>query len=108
MIRHTVLFKAKHDISVHEMACIYAEIHNLKKHLTGIISILCGECDFHEATEIRPFSHGFSIDFKDQQALDSFFHDPVTYPVKEMIIKACAGGARGIIGFNFKGDGAES
>lgn len=101
MIRHTLLFKTKHGISTFEMERIYTELRNLKDRLPGIVSVLCGECDFHEATEIRPFSHGCSIDFKDQQALNAFFKDPVTYPVKEMIINACAGGTRGIIGFNF-------
>lgn len=101
MIRHTILFKAKHGVSTQEMERIYTEFRNLKQKLPGVISILCGECDFHEATEIRPFSHGFSIDFHDQQALNSFYTDPVTYLVKEMIINVCAGGALGIIGFNF-------
>ena len=101
MIRHTVLFKIRHDVTSREMDRIYTEIRNLKQKLPGIFAIFCGECDFHEATEIRPFSHGFSIDFQDQQALNAFFNDPVTYPVKEMIVNACAGGTRGIIGFNF-------
>lgn len=102
MIRHTVLFKAKPAISSQRMNNIYMQIHALKNNLPGIVSIFCGECDFHEATEIRPFSHGFSIDFKDLHSLNAFFTDPVTHPVKEMIINVCAGGARGIIGFNLQ------
>lgn len=103
MIRHTILLKAKHDVSIQTMECIYAEFRNLRQKLSGIVSVFCGECDFHEATEIRPFSHGFSLDFIDQRALNAFFTDPVTHPVKEMIINVCAGGTRGIIGFNLNG-----
>lgn len=102
MIRHTILFKVKHGISKKQMDNIYMQVCVLQNKLPGILSILCGECDFHEATEIRPFSHGFSIDFKDQLSLNAFFTNPITHPVKEMIVNACAGGIRGIIGFNFQ------
>ncbi len=85
MIRHTVLFNIKPTVSKSEIAYIFREILELQNKLPGILSVVIDECDFHEATEIRPFSHGFSIDFKDEYSLNCFFHDSVTYPIKDRI-----------------------
>lgn len=104
MIRHTVLFTVKPNISKQEIDTIFHEVLALKNKLPNILSIMGGACDFHETIKERAmniFTHGFSIDFKDQNALDTFFNDPITHPVKEKIINAAVGGYDGIFGFNF-------
>jgi hypothetical protein len=101
MIRHTILFTLKTNVSTQEVDRLIANMVNLKEKLPGILNIMGGACDFHEATQSKPFTHGFSIDFKDQASLDQFFHDPVTHPVKNEIVDAAVDGYDGIIGFNF-------
>lgn len=103
MIRHTILFTMKADVSRQELDQLIAEMFALKEKLPGILNIMGGACDFHEATQGKPFTYGFSIDFKDQVALEKFFHDSATHPAKDKIINAAVGGYDGIIGFNFTG-----
>lgn len=78
-----------------------SEVLALKNKLPGILSIMGGLCDFHDSVYPRQFTHGFSIDFKDQNALNTFFNDPITHSAKEKIVNHAAGGYDGIIGFNF-------
>ena len=101
MIRHTILFTLKTNVSAKEVNQLVANMLTLKEKLPGVLNIMGGACDFHEATQSKPFTHGFSIDFKDQASLNQFFHDPITHPVKNEIIDAAVGGHDGIIGFNF-------
>ncbi len=101
MIRHTVLFKLKPDVSKQEIERIFTDIVGLANHLPGILAITGGTCYFHDQKSGRPFTHGFSIDFADQGARDSFLHDAVTHPVKNRIMNVTTGGMDGVIGFDF-------
>jgi hypothetical protein len=106
MIRHTILFKVKPVTSQQEINKILVEFQELKNKLPGIISIMGGKCHFHEEFVEKNstlFTHGFSIDFKDNNALNAFFNDPVTHPVKEKIVAITVGGYNSIIGFEFEG-----
>lgn len=101
MIRHTILFTLKADVSRQEFDQLMTEMLGLKEKLSGILNIIGGACDFHEATQAKPFTHGFSIDFKDNLSLERFFNDSVTHSAKNKIVHAAVGGYDGIIGFNF-------
>ncbi len=103
MIRHTILFTLKPNVSTQAINEMISTMLALKEKLPGILNIVGGTCDFHEATQSKPFTHGFSIDFKDQAALDQFFQDAVTHPAKDKILNIAVGGYDGIIGFNFIG-----
>ena len=82
------------------------EAQSLKKQLPGIISIAAGKCHFHEQKSEGKlktlFTHGFSIDFENQEALDQFFNDPITHPLKDKIVEMSEGGYDAIIGFDFR------
>jgi hypothetical protein len=101
MIRHTVLFKLKPDVSKQEVERIFTDVVGLADHLQGILSITGGTCYFHDHKDSQPFTHGFSIDFADQLSRDAFLHDKVTHPVKDSIINVTAGGHKGVIDFDF-------
>jgi hypothetical protein len=102
MIRHTVLFKLKPDVSKQEVERIFTDLLELTNKLQGILAITGGTCYFHDQkADGPPFTHGFSIDFRDQRARDSFLTDAVTHPVKDKIVNVSAGGYKGVIGFDF-------
>jgi hypothetical protein len=101
MIRHTVLFKLKPGVTKTEVEEIFTDIIGLTAKLQGILSITGGTCYFHEQKDEQLFTHGFSIDFANETARDSFLNDAVTHPVKDRIINISAGGRKGIIGFDF-------
>ena len=102
MIRHTILFKLKSDVSKQEVERIFTDILELTGKLQGILAITGGTCYFHDQKAGGPpFTHGFSIDFSDQKARDAFLHDAVTHPVKDSIVNVSAGGNQGVIGFDF-------
>lgn len=104
MIRHIILFKVKPSASAVNKAI--ADFLTLKDMLPGILSIIGSECHFHEdAIKEKAhqfFTHAISIDFKDENALDRFFHDPITHPAKDGIVNIVEDGYEGIIGFELK------
>lgn len=103
MIRHTVLFKLRSNVSKQEVERIFTDILGLTNSLAGILSITGGTCYFHDVAENESqlFSHGFSIDFQDKKARDAFLNNPITHPVKDNILKIADGGQAGIYGFDF-------
>jgi hypothetical protein len=108
MIRHTILFKAKPSISEQVITSAIANFLTLKDKLPGVATIIGGKCSFHEAKVAERanhfFTHAFSIDFKDEDALNTFFSDPVTHSAKDDILNIAVGGYEGIIGFELKFD----
>lgn len=104
MIRHTILFKLKSDVSKKEVEHVFADILDLAEMLPGILSITGGTCYFHEEKKSGIFSHGFSIDFADGDARDAFINNPLTHPVKDHIVDIAVGGYEGIVGFDFGAD----
>lgn len=105
MIRHTILFKLKSNTTIESVDHAINSMCDLKSKLPGIIRVVAGECYFHDEKSTEFFSegisHGISIDFVDQNALDQFFKDSVTHPAKEAVVSVAEGGYKGIIGFDF-------
>ena len=106
MLRHTILFKTKHNISDAEINSAISQFLDLKYKLKGIISIMGGICHFNEkniqqrANDV--FTHAISIDFETQQNLIDFFENPVTHPAKGAILSIVEGGYNGVIGFEIE------
>ena len=105
MIRHTILFKMKSTTSAEEIDHAINSMCDLQNKLPGILRIIAGECYFHDDKSTSFFSeglsHGISIDFVDQNALDRFFKDSLAHPAKDEIVNIAEGGYEGIIGFDF-------
>lgn len=102
MIRHTIMFKVKPGLSEQTVASSCANFLALKSKLPGIITMMGGKCHLHEGKGGNIFTHAFSIDFKDQEALDRFLSDPITHPAKDGIVNIADGGYAGLIGFDLK------
>jgi len=104
MIRHTVLFKIKVDTPNQAIANAVSDFLALKDKIPGLVSIYGGKCFFHERKSLDAFAniftHGFSMDFKDQAAYDLFLNDPITHSAKNSIISIAEGGYDGIVGFD--------
>lgn len=103
MIRHTVLFKLKADVTKQEVERVFTDILGLTSTIGGILSITGGTCYFHKSdtNDLPLFSHGFSIDFLDKKSRDAFMRNPVAIPIQDDIKKIADGGSAGIYGFDF-------
>ena len=105
MIRHTILFKIKNNVSPQVALDAIQNICELKNKLPGIISIIGGECTFHTEISAAFFkdviSHSISIDFQDKAAYDAFINYPITHPAKNYLVSIVERGYEGIIGLDF-------
>jgi hypothetical protein len=110
MIRHTILFNVKSNVSTQEIEEALTAMQELGNKLPGIFAINTGECNFHDEKSRIFFaykmhmgvSHTVSIDFMDENALENFFQSPVTHPAKNAIIKIAVNGYNGIVGFDLE------
>lgn len=110
MIRHTILFKVKQDVSEETINQVINGLCLLTKNLPDVFSAIGGECHFHDEKSIDFFthdiahgaSHCISIDFTDNNALDSFFENPATYPAKMAIVNITEKGYNGIVAFDLE------
>lgn len=109
MIRHTILFKVKSNATQDDINDAMSSMKELENKLSGIFAIYMDECCFHDEKSreffiknIQDISHAISIDFVDQNALDNFFHNPVTLTAKNKIVNIALNGYQGIIGFNLE------
>jgi hypothetical protein len=101
MIRHTVLFNLKPNVPSIEVEHIFTDILSLTNDLSGILAITGGTCFFYEQKDGQPFTHGFSIDFSDKDARNSFLNDSMALSIKDKILDVANGGTKGVIGFDF-------
>ena len=105
MVRHTILIKARTDISSEMIDNVISHFCDLKNSVHGITTIVGGACNFHDEKSSNffsgVFSHGISIDFKDQAAYDAFLSDRSTLPAKNKILDIAQGEYDGLVGFDF-------
>jgi hypothetical protein len=102
MIRHTILFKLKPSVSKQDVDSACAKFLALQNVLPGIVTMIGGQCDLHEGKGANIFTHAFSIDFKDNAAMQSFLTDAITHPAKDAILNIAEGGSAGLVGFDLE------
>lgn len=110
MIRHTILFKVKQNAVEFEINEALAAMRQLAQKLPGVFAVNAGECQFHDEKSrffftykmLQGVTHAVAIDFKDENALEDFFENPVTKPAKELVVKIAENGYKGIIGFDLE------
>src|SRR5580704_10181154 len=110
MIRHTILFKVKSNVTQDELNDALSAMKELDNKLVGIFAIHTDECHFHDEKSKDFFmhnmpqgvSHAISIDFFDEKALDNFFNNPIALPAKDRIIKIAENDYDGIVGFDLE------
>lgn len=101
MIRHNVLFKIKPTVNDEQVHLAFQLLFGLQKVLPGFIRMAAGKCRFHIncPTQVERL-YGFSIDFKDENAYNTFLNDPITHPAKNALINIIVDGYDGIYGFD--------
>lgn len=112
MIRHTILFKVKSNVTDAEIDSALASMKELKNILPDVFSVDTGECQFHDEKSrlfftykmLQGVTHAVSIDFFNEQALEDFFVNPATKTAKELVVKIAENGYKGIIGFDLEND----
>lgn len=100
MIIHNVFFKVKPTVSQEAIDNAFKLLFKLQTQLPGILKITGGECHFHESKGAGFFTHGFSIDFADGDAYNTFFESPLATPAKGCILNLTEGGYEGLFGFD--------
>jgi hypothetical protein len=93
MIRHVVLIKLR-DAS--EAPSIFAALKTLQSQIPGIINIAAGTDSSPEGLQ-RGYTHGFTVDFVDAAARDTYLPHPAHQKVGAMIVAACEGRVDGVL-----------
>jgi hypothetical protein len=100
MIRHFLFFKIKTTVSQEVIDQAFNMLFSLKNKIPGLLRITGGVCRFHEGKGKGTITHGFSIDFVDEEAYQVFLNDPITMPAKNCILNITVDGMQGIYGFD--------
>lgn len=101
MIRHNVVFKIKPEISDSQIQAAFKLLFELKKKLPGFIRMAAGKCRFQKNYPAQVDRlYGFSIDFENENAYNTFLSDPITHPAKTALINIIVDGYEGIYGFD--------
>jgi len=102
MIRHTVLFKLKPNVTPQVIEQIYADIIKSIDNAQGIAGMTGGSCHF-TSTNDSIFSHGISIDFEDRPARDTFILNSERWAsVLKKIADITQNGEAGLFVFDFR------
>ena len=99
MIRHIVLVKFKSDISEAQIADIFAELHEIKAQIPGVLDITAGRSESPEQIE-RGYMHGFVVDFTDWEALQTYQDHPDHKVLGGKLVANAVGGIDGILVFD--------
>lgn len=105
MIRHTMVFCIKPNLSQQIIDNAFTQLFNLKTKLPGIHKVTGGACHFYNNVGSRyTITHGFSIDFDNQDDYSKFVNDPITHPAKECMAKIAVNGINGFFGFDINNE----
>ena len=86
MIRHIVLMKCKPEASKGEIDNVFAALAALKDTIPGILAFEGGENNSPEGIN-RGYTHGFTMDFADEQTRETYLPHPEHEKVKTKIRK---------------------
>jgi len=100
MIRHNVLFKIKPAVKDEEIHSAFQLLFGLQKVLPGFLRMAAGKCRFFENKGAIERLYGFSIDFEDENAYNTFLNDSLTHPAKEALINIIVDGYQGLYRFD--------
>jgi heme-degrading monooxygenase HmoA len=84
MIRHIVLLKCKADASAAEIEAVFTALAALQETIPGILAFESGENTSTEGKS-RGYTHGFTMDFADEQARQTYLPHPDHEKVKLQI-----------------------
>lgn len=106
MIRHIVLIRFLHTIFEAAIADLFAELHQIKGKVPGLLEITAGKSESPEQME-RGYMHGFIVDFADWDALQAYQVHPEHQLLGAKLVAAAVGGKDGILCFDLPVTGRE-
>lgn len=99
MIRHIVLIRFQPGLSDRDIAALFAELHQIKGKVPGLLSIVSGKSESPEQME-RGYMHGFVVDFTGWAALQAYEDHPEHRVLAAKLTAAAMGGKDGILCFD--------
>lgn len=99
MIRHIVLLKARAGVTDDEISAIFADLAAIRDKLPGVLAIHSGRSMSPEKIE-RGYLHGFTVDFTDWSALQTYQDHPDHKRVGSALVAVAEGGLDGILVFD--------
>ena len=96
MIRHLVLTRFRHEASAGEIAAVFNDLRDLRRHMPGMLNFHAGANVSPEALA-RGYSHAIAIDFADSASRDAYLIDPAHKAAGARLVAACAGGVDGVL-----------
>jgi hypothetical protein len=96
MVRHVVLLRFAATQSAADIDAIFHSLKQLQNHVDGILNISVGVNSSPEGLQ-RGYTHGFTVDFKDEAARDAYLPHPEHQKVGAMIVAATEGGIDGVL-----------
>jgi hypothetical protein len=101
MIRHIVLVKFRPDLPTKERLNIFAQLAALEGGVPGMIDFHAAECCSPEQLN-RGYTHGFSIDFRDEKSRDAYLVHPEHKLAGARLVEACPNGIDDILVFDLE------
>ena len=99
MICHIVLIRFRAEVTEEKINAIFADLHQIKHALPGVLSITAGRSESPEKIE-RGYMHGFVADFADWAALAAYQAHPDHKRVGAALVANAVGGLDGILVFD--------
>jgi Stress responsive A/B Barrel Domain len=99
MIRHIVLITFAPRTDEGTIAALFAELHQIKGKVPGLLSITAGRSESPEQME-RGYMHGFVVDFADWAGLQAYQDHPDHQRLGAKLVAHAAGGKDGILCFD--------
>ena len=101
MIRHIVLVKFRPDLPTKERLNIFAQLAELEGVVPGMIDFHANESCSPEQLN-RGYTHGFSIDFRDEKSRDAYLAHPDHKRAGARLVGACANGIDDLLVFDLE------
>jgi len=99
MIRHCVLVRFRPEVTQEERAAIYQELESLREVVPGFLAMYFGPNVSPEGLH-QGFVDGFTMDFVDEAARDSYLVHPAHKAAGAKLVAALQGGRDGLIVFD--------
>lgn len=96
MIRHVVLIKTSPDVAEATAANIFERLAEVVNRLSGAKHFAGGRSESPEQL-VRGYTHGFTIDFDDWDALATYAESPDHKALGAQLVKIAEGGIDGIL-----------
>ena len=99
MIRHIVLVRFRPEITAAEKSAIYGELESLRELVPGFLGMSYGPNVSPEGLH-QGFTEGFSMDFRDAAARDTYLEHPAHKAAGGRLVAALEGGRDGLVVFD--------